>query len=171
VDSESYLIDHEAETSIKYLALQLLPSPLSPLTWSRPHTSSSIGFASSSWPSLRTIEIQEQVRRDDAPRVRRPPVFNVTLSVSHVIKVYGEAFAQSIVAQLLAAILIVMQFRGGLGWLKKSKFGPILYHDVIFGDASYRIMDFNALEGWVSFHHLLHWLLGGAVLACGSVAR
>ena len=109
MDSESYLIDHEAETSIKYLALQLLPSPLSPLTWSRPHTSSSlIGFASSSWPSLPTIEIQEQVRRDDAPRVRRPPVFNVTLSVSRVIKVYGEAFAQSIVAQLLAAILIVM---------------------------------------------------------------
>ena len=108
MDSESYLIDHEAETSIKYLALQLLPSPPSPLTWSRPHTSSSIGFASSSWPSLPTIEIQEQVRRDDAPRVRRPPVFNVTLSVSRVIKVYGEAFAQSIVAQLLAAILIVM---------------------------------------------------------------
>jgi hypothetical protein len=64
-----------------------------------------------------------------------------------------------------------VQFQGGLGRLKKSKFGPILYHDVIFGDASYRIMDFNALEGWVSFHHLLHWLLGGAVLACGSVAR
>jgi E3 ubiquitin-protein ligase UBR1 len=91
-------------------------------------------------------------------------VFNVTLSLSRVVKVYGEAFAQSTVAQLLAAILIVMhQISAVCNFeeerLDKSKFGPILYHDVIFGDASYRIVDFNVLEGWVSFHHSLHWLL------------
>ncbi|KAK2464879.1 hypothetical protein APHAL10511_002955 [Amanita phalloides] len=91
-------------------------------------------------------------------------VFNVTLSLSRVVKVYGEAFSRSTVAELLAAILIVMhQISAVCNFeeerLDRTKFGPIQYHDVIFGDAKYTVVDFNVLEGWVSFHHSLHWLL------------
>ena len=32
-------------------------------------------------------------------------------------------------------------------------------HNVIFGSTPYNLVDFNVMEGWVSFHHSLHWLL------------
>ncbi|KAF8627096.1 hypothetical protein AX15_004547 [Amanita polypyramis BW_CC] len=92
-------------------------------------------------------------------------VFNVTLSLSRVVKVYGEAFAKSTVRELLAAILIVMSQISTICCdfeeerLDKTKFGRVQYHEVIFGDAQYTIVNFNVLEGWVSFHHSLHWLL------------
>ncbi|KAF8629016.1 hypothetical protein AX17_005872 [Amanita inopinata Kibby_2008] len=91
-------------------------------------------------------------------------VFNVTLSLSRVVKVYGEAFSRSTVTELLAGILIVMhQINVVCNFeeerLDRTKFSPIAYHDVIFGDAKYTIVNFNILEGWVSFHHSLHWLL------------
>ena len=91
-------------------------------------------------------------------------VFNVTLSLSRVVKVYGEAFSRSSVTELLSAILIVMhQITAVCNFeeerLDKTKFDPIQHHDVIFGEAKYAIVDFNVLEGWVSFHHSLHWLL------------
>ncbi|KAM6497717.1 hypothetical protein JOM56_005665 [Amanita muscaria] len=91
-------------------------------------------------------------------------VFNVTLSLSRVVKVYGEAFSRSTVTELLASILIVMhQITAVCDFeeerLDRAKFSPIAYHDVIFGEAKYTIVDFSVLDGWVSFHHSLHWLL------------
>lgn len=91
-------------------------------------------------------------------------VFNVTLSLSRVIKVYGEAYATATPADLVSAIstvvhniLIVCTLK--VDRLDRSKFGPISFHQVVFGDASYRIINFDVLDGWVSFHHSLHWLL------------
>ena len=43
--------------------------------------------------------------------------------------------------------------------LNKSKFSKPAYHDILFGDVEYTIVDFDVLDGWVSFHHSLHWLL------------
>ena len=43
--------------------------------------------------------------------------------------------------------------------LDKNKFSKPVYHDVLFGDVEYTIVEFDVLEGWVSFHHSLHWLL------------
>ena len=40
--------------------------------------------------------------------------------------------------------------------LDKNKFSKLAYHNVLFGDVKYTIVEFNVLEGWVSFHHSLH---------------
>ncbi|EAU93649.2 hypothetical protein CC1G_02879 [Coprinopsis cinerea okayama7 len=54
--------------------------------------------------------------------------------------------------------------------MDKSKFGTIKYHNVVFGAGfkdeetrartkTYEVVRFDVAEGWVSFHHSLHWLL------------
>lgn len=91
-------------------------------------------------------------------------VFNVTLSLSRVIKVYGEAFVKANVAELVAAISIVVHHTLMVCTLSevrldRNKFAPITFHEVVFGDAAYQIIEFDVLDGWVSFHHSLHWLL------------
>ncbi|KAG7090500.1 hypothetical protein E1B28_009613 [Marasmius oreades] len=91
-------------------------------------------------------------------------VFNVTLSLSRVIKVYGSAFGRATTAELVSAINTVMHnilmvCTLNEDRLDRTKFPPIVFHEVAFGDASYNIINFDVLEGWVSFHHSLHWLL------------
>jgi E3 ubiquitin-protein ligase UBR1 len=91
-------------------------------------------------------------------------VFNVTLSLSRVIKVYGEAFGRATVAELVTAIStvvhhILMVCTLSEPRLDRSRFAPITFHEVVFGDVEYQIVEFDVLEGWVSFHHSLHWLL------------
>lgn len=91
-------------------------------------------------------------------------VFNVTLSLSRVIKVYGEAFSRGGVAELIAAIStiihhILMVCTLSEKRLDRTKFHPIAFHEVVFGETAYNVIDFNVLEGWISFHHSLHWLL------------
>ncbi|ESK86483.1 hypothetical protein Moror_9888 [Moniliophthora roreri MCA 2997] len=91
-------------------------------------------------------------------------VFNVTLSLSRVIKVYGAAFSRATTAELVSAISTVMHnilmvCTLNEERLDRTKFNPITFHEVVFGDASYNVVEFDVLEGWVSFHHSLHWLL------------
>lgn len=91
-------------------------------------------------------------------------VFNVTLSLSRVIKVYGEAFNRGSTSQLVAAISTVvhhtlMVCTLGEERLDRSKFSNIMFHNVSFGGNQFSVIKFDVLEGWVSFHHSLHWLL------------
>lgn len=91
-------------------------------------------------------------------------VFNVTLSLSRVIKVYGEAYSRASTADLVSAIStvvhhILMVCTLAEDRLDRTKFSAVQFHDVIFGDTAYRIIEFDVLDGWVSFHHSLHWLL------------
>ncbi|KAF9259157.1 hypothetical protein L218DRAFT_981591 [Marasmius fiardii PR-910] len=91
-------------------------------------------------------------------------VFNVTLSLSRVIKVYGSAFARATTAELVSAINTVMHnilmvCTLNEDRLDRTKYPPITFHKVNFGDATYNVVEFDVLEGWVSFHHSLHWLL------------
>lgn len=91
-------------------------------------------------------------------------VFNVTLSLSRVIKVYGEAFSKATVAELVTAISTVVHHillvcTLAEDRLDRTKFQPISFHGVEFGHSHYQIIEFDVLEGWVSFHHSLHWLL------------
>lgn len=91
-------------------------------------------------------------------------VFNVTLSLSRVIKVYGDAFSHASPAELVAAISTVMHdillvCTLTSDRLDREKFQPIQFHDVIFGEQTYPIVNFDVLDGWVSFHHSLQWLL------------
>ncbi|KAI0078524.1 hypothetical protein K474DRAFT_1619295 [Panus rudis PR-1116 ss-1] len=91
-------------------------------------------------------------------------VFNVTLSLSRVIKVYGQAFANSTVAELVAAINTVMHHIliasvGRDDQRDPTRFPTIAFHDVEFGNATYGVVNFNVLNGYVSFHHSLQWLL------------
>jgi len=91
-------------------------------------------------------------------------VFNVTLSLSRVIKVYGEAFAFASSLELIQAISGVMEHILMVctladGRLDKTKFSPVRFHDYELADRSFHIVAFNVMEGWVSFHHSLHWLL------------
>lgn len=91
-------------------------------------------------------------------------VFNVTLSLSRVIKVYGEAFSWATPSQLINAISIVVRDILAVctltnDKLDKNKISTLDYHDILFGDVEYTILQFDVLEGWVNFHHSLHWLL------------
>lgn len=91
-------------------------------------------------------------------------VFNVTLSLSRVIKVYGEAFSRATVADVINSISTVVHHillvcTLSEDRLDRDKFMPIAFHDVTFGGGSYHIIEFDVLDGWVSFHHSLHWLL------------
>ncbi|KAG6853526.1 hypothetical protein C0991_003446 [Blastosporella zonata] len=91
-------------------------------------------------------------------------VFNVTLSLSRVIKTYGEAYSNASAAELVSAIgtvvhsiLVVCTLAEDR--LDREKFSPITFHNVPFADTEYEVIVFDVLEGWVSFHHSLHWLL------------
>ncbi|KAJ4473358.1 hypothetical protein C8J55DRAFT_562876 [Lentinula edodes] len=105
-------------------------------------------------------------------------VFNVTLSLGRVIKAYGAAFGVSRVTdatgessssgpgagELVAAIQTVVHHI--LMVCTEEKFGTngfgngkVQFHKIFFGGAIYQIIKFDVLEGWVSFHHSLHWLL------------
>ena len=91
-------------------------------------------------------------------------IFNIALSLSRVIKVYGEAFSWATPSQFTNAISIVV---GDIlsvctlanDKLDKNKFSKPAYHDVLFGDVEHTTVDFDVLEGWVNFRHSLHWLL------------
>ncbi|KAI0638910.1 hypothetical protein C8Q77DRAFT_1078285 [Trametes polyzona] len=91
-------------------------------------------------------------------------VFNVTLSLSRVIKIYGEAFSKATVVKLVSAINTVMHH------ILKSitvvddhrdlaRFPPVVFHHVVYGETTYRIIDFDVMDGYISFHHSLQWLL------------
>lgn len=91
-------------------------------------------------------------------------VFNVTLSLSRVIKVYGDAFARSTPAELVTAITTVVHNIMVVCTLTESrldpdKFSSPVFHKVHFGEGVYEVIEFDVMEGWVSFHHSLHWLL------------
>lgn len=93
-------------------------------------------------------------------------VFNVTLSLSRVIKVYGEAFALATPAELIKAIRCVMDnifeilaFSPRDERKSRLKFERIETHKVTVGPVYLSAVDFDIMEGWVSFHHSLHWLL------------
>ncbi|EGN92926.1 hypothetical protein SERLA73DRAFT_163768 [Serpula lacrymans var. lacrymans S7.3] len=91
-------------------------------------------------------------------------VFNVTLSLSRVIKVYGEAFSRASASELVTAITgivheILLVCTLANGRLDRAKYSLPSFHEVVFGDAAYTIIDFDVLNGWISFHHSLHWLL------------
>ncbi|KAI0367458.1 hypothetical protein BV20DRAFT_970410 [Pilatotrama ljubarskyi] len=91
-------------------------------------------------------------------------VFNVTLSLSRVIKIYGEAFSKATVGELVAAIHTVMHHilkcitvvddRRDL-----ARFPPVAFHEVVYGETTYKIIDFDVMDGSISFHHSLQWLL------------
>lgn len=91
-------------------------------------------------------------------------VFNVTLSLSRVIKVFGEAFARATTLELTNAIGTVMHHilmvcTLAEERLDRTKFSEPAFHDVEFGGKLYTTFEFDVSEGWVSFHHSLHWLL------------
>lgn len=91
-------------------------------------------------------------------------VFNVTLSLSRVIKVFGEAFSRASTVELVSAIgsvlhSILMVCTLSEERLDRTKFAPPVFHNVAFNDRTYKTVDFDVSEGWVSFHHSLHWLL------------
>jgi E3 ubiquitin-protein ligase UBR1 len=91
-------------------------------------------------------------------------VFNVTLSLSLVIKVYAEAFALSTTPQLVAAIgtvihHILVTTTQADDRLDRNKFQGVQFWEVGFAGGVYECVKFDVAEGWVSFHHSLHWLL------------
>jgi E3 ubiquitin-protein ligase UBR1 len=91
-------------------------------------------------------------------------VFNVTLSLSRVVKVYGEAYSKASASELVGAITTVIRHILSVckmedGRLDRTKYKPIFFHTIEFNNGAYQVVDFDVLTGWVSFHHALHWLL------------
>ncbi|EJD33613.1 hypothetical protein AURDEDRAFT_117835, partial [Auricularia subglabra TFB-10046 SS5] len=80
-------------------------------------------------------------------------VFNVTLSLSRVVKVYGEAAILAVTHQILLACTMTE------ARLEKDKYGHVRYHTIPLGGNSYTIVNVSVLSGWVSFHHAPYWLL------------
>lgn len=103
-------------------------------------------------------------------------VFNVTLSLSRVIKVFGEAFIKANAMQLVSALKhvihsILLTVTLVDDRLDKAKFTPTTFHTVGFGGAEYQVVNFDVLEGWVSFHHSLHWLLAELLKHTQSLSK
>ena len=91
-------------------------------------------------------------------------VFNVTLSLSRVVKAFGESFSASNTKALLSCIEIVMnQIRRVVGMeerrLDTSYYSPPVFHTVTLDSIPYQVIDFDILSGWVSFHNAPQWLL------------
>lgn len=92
-------------------------------------------------------------------------VFNVTLSLSRVIKVYGEAFAHATPPELLAAIYVVVRRiidvcdTQKLPFYDRPRFPIMTFHNATVDSKTVTTVDFDIMDGWVSFHHSLHWLL------------
>lgn len=91
-------------------------------------------------------------------------VFNVTLSLSRVVKAFGEAFVASTSSSLIACIEEVMNQILKVCSMEEARLDPAYYsppsfHTVIFNKNLYHVIDFNVLSGWVSFHNSPHWLL------------
>jgi E3 ubiquitin-protein ligase UBR1 len=91
-------------------------------------------------------------------------VFNVTLSLSRVVKAFGEAFTASTSSALVTCIETVMTQILKVCGMEEARLDPSLYsapsfHTVIFGKNLYHVIDFDVLSGWVSFHNSPHWLL------------
>ncbi|KAL5535029.1 UBR1 [Sanghuangporus sanghuang] len=91
-------------------------------------------------------------------------VFNVTLSLSRVIKVYGEAFAVASPLELVGALHTVIDNLMEVCNLAdpridRSKFQETKWHGATVGEKTVGVVEFDIMEGWVSFHHSLHWLL------------
>lgn len=97
-------------------------------------------------------------------------VFNVTLSLSRVVKVFAEAFREADPRGLVAAILrvardIVQTCALEQPGLDRGKYGPIVWTTAQLGKHEQegrnlvKVIDFDVLSGWVSFHHSEHWLL------------
>ena len=36
---------------------------------------------------------------------------------------------------------------------------PVAFHEVVYGETTYKIIDFDVMDGPISFHHSLQWLL------------
>jgi len=103
-------------------------------------------------------------------------VFNVTLSLSRVVKAYGEAYCKATPAQLIEAIGIVSQHILAVCTLQEArldttKYNPILSHVVEFCSEKYQVIEFNCLTGAISFHHALHWLLAELFKHVGLLSR
>ena len=96
-----------------------------------------------------------------------------------MIKVYGEAFggkAGSGSLELAGAIVTVIHHIFMVctlveDRLDQNKFPPPSFHTVSFGGKDYRTVDFDVSEGWVSFHHALHWLLAELCKHVGLLAE
>ncbi|KAH9927415.1 uncharacterized protein BXZ73DRAFT_90700 [Epithele typhae] len=91
-------------------------------------------------------------------------VFNVTLSLSRVIKVYGEAYSKATVRELITAIdtvihHILMCIATVDDRRDTSRFPPVESHEVVYGERTYKIVSFDVMDGSISFHHSLQWLL------------
>lgn len=91
-------------------------------------------------------------------------VFNVTLSLSRVVKVYAEAFAQATPTMLCNVIKAVAQdivktCTLAHPALDRAKYDEIRWATRSYDGAAFQVIDFDVLTGWVSFHHSEHWLL------------
>lgn len=91
-------------------------------------------------------------------------VFNVTLSLSRVVKAFGEAFSASTTSALISCIGAVMsQILRVINMVEErldrmQYFAPS-FHAVSFNKATYHVIAFDVLTGWISFHNSPHWLL------------
>jgi len=100
------------------------------------------------------------------------PAFKVTLQLSQVIKVCGDAFSRASPAELVAAINTVMHdiilvCTPTSDRLDRDKFQPIQFHDVTFGEQTYPIVNFDVLDGMGEFPPLVAVASGGVVQARG----
>jgi E3 ubiquitin-protein ligase UBR1 len=87
-------------------------------------------------------------------------VFNVTLSLSRVVKVYAEAMAQATTSMLCNVIKAVARDIVNTCTLPDiTKYDEIRWTTRSYGGAPFQVIDFDVLTGWVSFRHSEHWLL------------
>jgi E3 ubiquitin-protein ligase UBR1 len=81
-------------------------------------------------------------------------VFNVTLSLSRVVKVYGEAFVSSTTTELVATIstvihrILLVCTMAHDHRRDRHRCLAVVFHRVNFAGAGYTVVKFDVAEGW-----------------------
>ncbi|KZO99806.1 hypothetical protein CALVIDRAFT_595883 [Calocera viscosa TUFC12733] len=94
-------------------------------------------------------------------------VFNVMLCLARLIRAYGEMYGQtppkdiSLYYQAIAYTLqrAMSASKKQLETSGRAKTGLGNFHQVTFGGLTKEVVRFDVMEGYVSFHHPLHWFL------------
>ncbi|EJT98871.1 hypothetical protein DACRYDRAFT_69944 [Dacryopinax primogenitus] len=94
-------------------------------------------------------------------------VFNVMLCLARLIRAFGEMYAQTqakdlsmyyqAIAYTLQRALVVSKKHLEISGRAKTGLGN--FHQVAFGGPTKELVRFDVMEGYVSFHHPLHWFL------------
>lgn len=98
--------------------------------------------------------------------------FNLTLQTAKLCVLFAEAYSRGPHESTILAIAEIAKPLAHWSWgYEKDRFpagenkGLVQFKDVLIHNRTFRIVDFDVVSQPISFHHPMHWLLGGLIQA------